>query len=286
MMTKNKKRLFCFMLSVLMITQLSIPGMAIEYGNEETNERSMDAELLLRGYPQVYLDFLSLSAKKSLYEKKDLVFAGAVISSYDEETGTFVDMDIPADGIIPRGQIPASDLSLAWGLSQYSTSGNVLVTYSYEWLNFPINRYQDEIAISWDDQLFYMVSGSFYKVDKFIGRPLIDHGSSTRPPAYGSPETVIHSEERGYANASPSGVAWYADLPGYFYEHQMESIYGHGEFLLEPRVSSGRTVFYGHYVHALSQGSISIGIPKYGFSFTVSSNGRYDERGTDRSFTF
>lgn len=88
-------------------------------------------------------------------------------SWYDEGTDTFVDYDIPASGIMPFEQISTSDLSLAWGLSRYSTSGNLLVTYSYDWLNLPVERFSDSIGISWDSDIFRMLDNTFYKVDKY-----------------------------------------------------------------------------------------------------------------------
>ena len=159
----------------------------------------MDASLRERGYPQIYLDHLSETAKESLYAKPDATFAGGVITIYDESSGTFTDYNISANGVSTRGQIPAADLSLAWGVSRYSTSGNVLLTYSYEWNNPPFWRLQDPIGISWDPNLFGMVDGSFYKVDKY------DSGLANG---------IIQSEEYGYANGTSSGVTcWQKFVP-------------------------------------------------------------------------
>ena len=129
------KRILSIVLLMAMAFTLTIPAFA-----SDVSEETMDAALRDRGYPQIYLDCISLSAKESLFEKTDLTFGGATVTCYDAETGSFVEYDIPASGIMPRGQIPVADLTLTFGISRYATSGNVLVNYSYDWNNIPVHR--------------------------------------------------------------------------------------------------------------------------------------------------
>ncbi|MFV0243379.1 MAG: hypothetical protein ACK5H4_25520 [Lacrimispora sphenoides] len=257
-----KKKMMSLALAVVMCVSLCVPAFAAG----GVSESIMDSELRGRGYPQVYLNHLSETAKESLYSKPEVIFAGGTITIYNEDSGTFTDYSIPANGIMLRGQIPSGDLSLVWGLSRYSTSGNVLVTYSYDWNNIPDWRWQDPIGVSWDPNYFEMIDNSFYKIDKYDS-----------PFGLG----LVQSEEYGYANASRSGVTWYADLAllGDL------ALYGHGEFLLKPKTSSGSTTFYGHYVHPTITASITMNVLGYG-SFGISGGSGYDERGNQRTYSF
>ncbi|MBQ4599396.1 MAG: hypothetical protein IJB19_05750 [Clostridia bacterium] len=269
------KKIICLVLSFAMLFTMSTSAFAAD-----AEKTDMDAALLERGYPQVYLDNISESAKESLYNKPDAVFAGAMICAYNEESGESFQYAISADGISTCGQIDEEDLTLTWGLSRYTTSGNVLVTYSYEWNNLPVNRYQDPIGVSWDDECFEMIDNSFYKVDKFTGYS--NYGGFIGSTL----ETVIHDEANAYASASSSGVTWYADLVGHNTIYYTVSIYGHGEFLLKPKSTSFTTTLYGHYVHALTGLSLSLGIPDYGVGFEISGGASYDELGNQITYTY
>ena len=74
--------------------------------------------------------------KELYYENVD--FAGAVMSYYDEENSVFLDITINEDGtyISPRGQISASDLSLANMYAKYKDSAGRLsyikIIYNYK----------------------------------------------------------------------------------------------------------------------------------------------------------
>ena len=255
------KKILSVILTLAMAMTLSIPISA-----SDISEKAMDAELRDRGYPQTYLDCISLSSKESLYGKKDVTFAGATVICYDEDTGIFTDYNIPSDGIMPAGQIPVSDLTLVFGISRYSTSGNVLVNYSYDWNDIPICRFQDTLSVSWDEDVFRMIDNSFHRYDMYVA-----HG-----------QTIVFTEDSGYAQGSPCGVSWYAHLN----DNSVDKLYGYGEFLLEPLAPSGtRTVLYGHYVHPTVEVSMSVNIASFG-SFSVSSGGQpYDERGNQRTYT-
>ena len=264
-------------LALVMALSLSAPAFAAE-GSE-----SVDATLRSRGYPQVMLDNMSPTAKESLYEKDYLEFDGGIITTYDEESGQFVDYDIPADGVMPIGQIPTSDLSLVWSISKNrNNSKEIFVQYSYDWLDMPFFRWQDPIAVSWDDSLFEMKDDSFYKIDKYDGYYINTSGAPTGETFTGA----IKSEESGYGSGYSSGVTWYADLRGYDILYVADALYGHGEFTLEKKTSAtGSSKIYGHYVHPTASTGASISIPKFG-SFSVSCGGGYDERGNQKTFRY
>lgn len=176
---------------------------------------------------------------------------------------------------MPLGQIPSSDLDLVWTLEGVIGTTNMQkVTYSYKWRNLPLFRWQDNMSVSWNPNLFELVPNTFYKVDKFSG----DHVDPSTGISNGYVSGAIHSEDRSYANASISGVSWYADLKGYIGIIPY-SLYGHGEFYLKTIASgSGSSNLYGHYVHPQASFGLSVVVSDYG-SFSVSGSGLYDERG-------
>lgn len=124
-----KKKMISLVLALVMCLGLCIPAFA----TNSVTECVMDDVLRGRGYPQIYLDHISITVKESLYNKPGVIFAGGTIIGYDEDTGSFVNYDIPIDGVMPVNTIPSSDMNLVWGVSQYTTSNNILVTFSYEW---------------------------------------------------------------------------------------------------------------------------------------------------------
>lgn len=187
--------------------------------------------------------------------------------------------------IQPYGQISTSDLSLWFVYSITTKNGNeldfILVSFYYEWLNMPVARLQDPIAVSWGDELLRLEDNSFNKIDKYSGYYFdLTQNLITITDA-------IQSEEDGYANASPAGVSWYADLKGNI-GLTVTELYGYGSFHLVP--AHGTTVYtgtyttlYAHYVHPTFSLGASIDIPRVG-SFSVSGGGAYDERGTQLTF--
>lgn len=160
------KKIFATFLAItlcLMTLSMNVTAVSLSVANGVENE-VIDATLRSRGYPQVFLDSMSPSAKLSIYEKSDFVFDGGIITTYSQETGIFTDYEIAADGIATIGQIPASDLTLSWSISKNPrNSKELFVEYSYVWNNMPFFRWQDPIAVSWDDSLFEMKDDSFYR---------------------------------------------------------------------------------------------------------------------------
>lgn len=274
---KIAKRVGSMVMAAVMALSLGVPAFAAD------STTTMDSALRSRGYPQVMLDHMSPTAKESLYEKDYLIFDGGVLTTYDQESGEFVDYDIPANGIVPAGQIPTEDLSLVWSVSKNKyNSKEIFVEYSYNWKDLPFFRWQDPIAVSWDDSLFEMKDNSFYKVDKYDGYYINSSGAPTGETFTGA----IKSEEYGYASGYSAGVTWYADLRGYDILYVADALYGHGEFTLEKKVtSSGTSKLYGHYVHPTVSAGVSIDIPKFG-SFDVSGGSAFDERANQKTFSY
>ena len=163
---------------------------------------------------------------------------------------------------------------MTWGISRSTTSNRVYISYSYEWLNTPFNHYQDPIAISWDGDCFEPIDGTFYKVDHYY---IVDID--------GNIHERTESESHNYATGSEEGVSWYADLVD-IPTGVVTTMYGHGEIWLRPKKSNFTTIFFGHYVHNLSVVSLSLPIPAYGTSFSVSGGLAYDEIGTQRTYSY
>ncbi|MGL5253679.1 MAG: hypothetical protein ACRC9L_01460 [Brevinema sp.] len=271
------KRILSSILALTMVCAMSATAFAAEPAT--TSQDEMIATLITRGYPEIYLEHTSPSVIEELYETPDLIFEGAVITIYDEETGEFSDYEITPDGATTKGQIPTADLSLTWSVSKNNTSGTEhFVKYSYNWTNIPFFRWQDPIAVSWDNSKFEMKDNSFYKVDKYDG---FISGQGYYQEFTGE----IKSEEYGYAKGFDSGVTWYADLVGYGAVNATK-LYGHGSFVLrETGVATGTSTLYGHYVHPTASASLSVNISDYG-SFSVSGGSSFDERGNQKTFSF
>ena len=172
------------------------------------NTRAMDAALVTRGYPQAVLDAMNPKAKESIYYNSGLTFNAACIIVYDEETDRSQDYAIQAGQPIPYGQIPASDLGLAWVISN-DGEDYLNIQVSYEWHSTPVFRFQDPIALSWDGSEFAMVDDTFEKTDYYDDYRI---DSVTGETTLSSEN--IHSRETGYAQGSDDGVVWYAWLRG------------------------------------------------------------------------
>lgn len=108
-MSKNSfKKLVYLLLSAVMIM-----GMSVNIFANEIDAVNIDSILMQRGYPQIVLEKMDDDVK-SIILTDDTTFAGAIISYYDEDDGTFADITVNEDGsyLDPRGQIPTADLSL------------------------------------------------------------------------------------------------------------------------------------------------------------------------------
>lgn len=280
-MKKNKK-----LVSTVVLLTMVLSLYFTAFASKPTDTTSIDIALLERGYPQIVLDTMDSGAKEELYNEPDLYFAGTELIFYDEESGTFQEMSISDNGIMPMGQIPTADLSLNWTTSISKNNDdsvkNVDVKYSYNWRNLPFFRWQDPIAISWDDEKFRIKDNSFYKIDKYDGNYINSSGMPT-----GSFTGKVKSEEYGYASAYSAGVTWYADLKGYDILLVATKLYGYGSFKLEPisTTYNGSTTLYGKYVHPTASASIGINIGSYG-AFSVTGGSNYDERGNQKTISW
>ena len=224
------------------------------------SEETMDAALVTRGYPRVVLDSMNPEAKESIYYNSDLTFNAACIIVYDEETGQSQDYVIQAGQPIPYGQIPASDLGLAWIISN-DGEDYLNVQFSYEWYSTPVFRFQDPIALSWDGSKFAMVDNTFEKID-YYDDYVINPVTGETTISCGN----IQSHEAGYAQGSDDGVVWYADLKGGL---SIANLYGEASLTLEKLTSaSGTSRMYCHYVHLIMPAGISVDIHGHG-DFTV-----------------
>lgn len=139
--------------------------------------------------------------------------------------------DSSREALVPRERdIPG--LSLTWGISPYETSDAILVTFQYAWDPKPASRTDAPIGISWDPAVFQMVDDSFHRYSNY-----------TRQSGVG--EAII--DDTAYANGSPAGIIWHAELSAD--RLGATGFYGHGEFLLRPKAAHGKTTLYGYYLH-------------------------------------
>lgn len=253
----------------------------------ETTMPASDLDSLLesRGYPKIVLESMDNDLKEIIYNENN-EFSGATVSYYDDTSNTFTDISIDENGdyILPRGQISTSSLSMALIYTKNKASnGNlnsIRIYYNYKWLKLPVFRWQDPIAVSWDNTKFQMSDNSFKKVDKYDGYIVDSNGTMH------TYTNQIHSSENGYANASNAGVSWYADLKGYT-GIIPTNLYGYAIFDLVPThsTSSGSTTLYAHYVHPTAAINIGINIASYG-NFSISGGGDYDERGNQHTISW
>lgn len=188
--------------------------------------------------------------------------------------------------IQPRGQISTDDLSLVFYISGVFNEDDefehLFVQFYYEWLNIPVFRYQDPIYVTWNEDKFRLEDDTFYKIDKYSGVMVNTDGTHI----WYTDETK--SLEEGYACASPSGVAWYADLTDSF-GITITELYGYGCFRLvaahDATITYGMSeTLYANYVHPTFSFGASISVGALG-SFDISCLGGYDERGTQKTFT-
>ena len=241
------------------------------------SEDLIDAALETRGYPRLVLDSMNPKAKEAIYRNADLAFNAACIIVYDKETGRSQEHSIQAGQPMPYGQIPTSDLGLAWVIS---TDGEdyLNVQFSYEWHSIPAFRFQDPIALSWDGDKFAMVDDTFEKTDYY--REYIVDSVTGETSLSG---VKIKSQENGYADGSDNGVAWYADLKGGL---NVAELYGEASVTLEKLTSaSGTSRMYGHYVHPTVSTGIRINVHGSG-EFSVCGAEGYDGRRTQTSCSY
>ena len=261
---------------IIMGFLLMIPVVAV---GEKTD---VDTVLRERGLPQIYLDHLSDSAKESLYARSDLEFEGATITTYNQTDGSVESYDIAGDGIAVYNQIPAADLNLTWGIFHKRYTDIVHVVYSYQWNRWPKDRYEDQIAVTWDSSKFQMVDNSFYKIDQYSGKRLKSDGT------LGPVETVTNSREFRYAKGSATGVTWYAKLRANESVSRFAQLkqFGHGEFDLKAKSGGFTTTLYGHYVHNKSSSTVTINFPNGLGDISIGVGSSYGEAANQRTYTF
>lgn len=229
----------------------------------------IDDTLVSRGFPVAVVRSLKDEVKENLYTYGD-TFDSATLQYYNENTNqsTSYEFTETKQPIMPRGQIQTAHLSLTWIVTR--VSGGKRITFNYDWKTLPLNRWQDPVGVSWNPAIYELRGGSFRKVDKYV----YHIGASST--AY----TGTQSDESAFANASSSGVTWYADLKGLSSSMPVTELYGYGEFILNEKASGGSYI-YSNYVHKKIVGSLSMTIPNFG-SFSVSGGASYDELGSQQ----
>lgn len=121
MIKKHFKKLVSVALTAVMALGMTTTAFA-----NEKDTLNLDAALMEKGYPQIVLDTMDEDTKMDIYNEGDIAFCGAVITYYDENSGTYSEIDVNEDGtyIAPRGQISTSDLSLSFTYSRSPAAKN------------------------------------------------------------------------------------------------------------------------------------------------------------------
>ena len=262
-MNKIKKVLVCFLSFVLVLSTCSLYGFAS--GNQTIYE-----VLSSRGYPQYVLYELCEEAKIDILNSESF-FEDVEYIEYDEN-GNVIDNKNKCTALY--GQIKESSLKLTIIVGK-KVNNEKNVTFNYQWNILPVNRWQDPIAISWNDAYFRLKDNSFHKVDQY------DYAIGSD---YSKIYSAIKSSEEAYAGAGPNGCMWYADLKGHSTTTPVFSLYGYANFTLECMKSSGSSQIFAKYAHKKATGSLSIGIPKFG-SFSITGTSSFDELGTQITVT-
>lgn len=261
-----RKKLICVFFSLVVILTSGTSYSA--YANEANQ---VDAYLIEHGFTQEALDNM-LDDDKEYYYNQNCSVISITQYDYDEDMNLISTRNLAGEGadnqIMPYGQISSTTLSLLWYITKNNDTGNITVEYSYIWNKVPTSRFQDPIGVSWDSKYFRMKDGGFRKSDYYF---ITNSG--------GGSNSVLYSEEDGYANGNENGVVWYADL---YKGSNCSSLRGKGLIVLIPKKTSGSTTFYGHYVHRKLGVSLSMSIPALG-SFSVSGASTYDERGNQKT---
>ena len=240
----KSRKILCALLASAILWQCSatVSGTGCPSAPGPSQEVLLDAALAARGYPQPVLDSMNPKAKEALSLNSNLTFHAACIVVYDGETGRSRDYSVQAGQPLPVSQIPASDLGLAWVISN-DGEDCLNVQFSYEWHSMPAFRFQDPIALSWDGEQFAMVDDTFEKTD-YYREYMID--SVTGETSLSG--VKIQSQENGYADGSDNGVTWYADLKGGL---SVSELYGEASVTLEKLTpASGASRIDGLYVHS------------------------------------
>lgn len=269
------KKLFIIIFMIILV-YLEIRNFVLENNemvSKETIFRGVTAEetaietsLIENGYPKSVLQYMSWESKQEAYDE-ELIFASATVTYYDFDAKTSNAVELVSDESaesLSEEKAAGDDLELVFifgaKVDQKENLECVAVEYCYNWLTFPGFRLQDPISISWDSELFEMKADDFHKVDMYDGLEFCGFRRGWERVT-----EQIHSDESGYADASPAGVKWYADLKGYAGAISTKW-YGYGVFKLEPQADSydGEVNLYGNYVHATTVDSVEFAASSVG----------------------
>lgn len=230
---------------------------------------SLDDQLRSRGYPHALIATMSDEEKQDIVTD-DAYYESSTIYSYDENGNLLSVQSYDEPSITPYGTISSSSLTLRITNSRNSTSTAKYITFQYEWERLPLNRFKDPICVSWDENIFYMKTGSFRRVDQY-----------ERMQSNGIPYWVTFVDETSYSDSDENYVSWSADLKGL--SDTVVGLQGYGKFTLVPKKKGQKTRIRAHYVHAKMVGSFSISYG--GAGFTVSGPSNYDEMGCTQDIT-
>ncbi len=198
-----------------------------EIGSDEPTER---------GFSQAYLDCLSASALEAISQDAEAEFGSAVITVYDTQGRA---ASYAADSEELGAALDEAALVLALGTAR-GADGSVLVTYSYQWLQPPEERWADAIGVTWDSAYLEMEDNSFAKTDEYAS----------------DGKRVTASAEPTYATGAPSGVVWFAALPS----GDADTLSGCGSFTLLPKQANFTVTLHACYAHALTADTLSLAI--------------------------
>lgn len=230
---------------------------------------SLDNQLRSRGYPDALIAIMSDEEKQDIVID-DAYYESSVTYAYDESGNLLSVQSYDEPTIIPYGTISSSSLTLRITNSRNSTSTAKYITVQYEWKRLPLNRFKDPICVSWDENIFYMKTGSFRRVDQY------ERMQSNGIPCW---ETFV--DETSYSDSDENFVSWSADLKGL--SDTVVGLQGYGKFTLVPKKKGQTTRIRAHYVHAKMAGSFSISYGGAGFAVSGPSN--YDEMGCTQDIT-
>ena len=225
------ERLYCLICTVVLVF---ISGCA----QDSNKELSATADLMDRGYPEEFLNGISEEVREQLRSRPNLTYEdGLVVSTSGDAKQNYGFAD---DGTLIDKSVLSSNLDFTVTISHDDIANNYVVACDYKWLELPDFRGEDPIVALWNPDLFQLVDDSFYRTDKY------DTESSTGN---------IFIDDHGYASASPAGVVWYSDIPE---QSDATAVYGHCEFVLEPKTIIVGCEIHACYIHALVPANLTI----------------------------
>lgn len=164
---KRRAKTFIVLLFVCLFMAMPlINASALELTVEDMKEN-----LVEKGLPEEYLQKLSDTHIKSLYED-----GCQYILEYEEETAYLSEFDEEADdtnpGIVPYGHIDETMFKLKISKTTIKESNNLVrkvnLVVNYEWVKNPMNTKTDGITVNWDNSVFAYLGDSFYSYDEIL----------------------------------------------------------------------------------------------------------------------